>query len=44
MLADGMSMYGVAKAMDVDRKVIVKLRRGETYKELERPAALRAAS
>lgn len=41
MLAEGSSMYAVAKRMGVDRGVIVDLRRGETYKEIERPPELR---
>ena len=44
LLADGKSMYAVAKLLGVDRTTIRDLRRGNTYKHLERAAALRDAA
>lgn len=44
LLAEGMSMYAVAKRLGVDDKVIGDIRHGRTYKELERPQELRDAA
>jgi plasmid maintenance system antidote protein VapI len=44
LLADGTSMYAVAKLMGVSRNSIRELARGNTYKHLERPEALRDAA
>ncbi|MDX6665793.1 MAG: Helix-turn-helix domain of resolvase, partial [Solirubrobacteraceae bacterium] len=41
LLAAGTSMYAVAKLLGVSRKTIRDVRRGITYRHLERPAALR---
>lgn len=39
LLADGMSMYGVAKLLGVSRNTIRDLARGITYRHIERPPA-----
>lgn len=44
MLANGVSMYRVAREFAISEQTVRKLRDGETYRHLERPGAVRLAA